>query len=233
MKLSKTISSESDLPQTDCAVNLRLAGRLCVVVGGGEVGVRKVERLLQTGARVRLIEPAPGAKIESDRLELVRRPYVKTDLIGAFLVVAATDKPELNADIAADARKLGALVSLVDDPAASDFTLPAVRQLGDLRLAVSTNGRSPALAALLAEELVAGLDGWELALQIASCLRGWYLTGRGETAYNRPVLRQLIEGGLVKLLQERRFEAVDRLLIETCGAGCSLAALGLHLPEGL
>lgn len=233
MKLSKTISSESDLPQADCAVNLRLAGRLCVVVGGGEIGMRKVERLLQSGARVRLIEPESEVKIASDRLQLVRRPYGKTDLIGAFLVVAATGNRELNTGIAADARKLGALVSLVDDPAASDFTLPAVRQLGDLRLAVSTNGRSPALAALLADELGAGLDGWEQALQLASRLRGWYLTGKGETAYNRPVLRQLIEGGLIELLQARRFDAVDRLLIETCGAGCSLAALGLHLPEGI
>jgi precorrin-2 dehydrogenase len=216
----------------DCSVNLQLSGRLCVVVGGGRVGRRKAEVFLAAGATVRLIDPRSKPLDRPVGVEVLRRVYRAEDLAGALLVVAATDQPEINRQVAADALQRGLLVSVVDTSAPSDFSLPAVCQQGDLRLAVSTAGRSPAMAVLVAEHLAEVLEpGWGLAIEIAARLRAWQLTRPDHPAYNPAILRQLINQGLVEQLSARRFDLVDQLLDATCGAGCTLEGLGLKLPR--
>lgn len=216
----------------DCPINLRLTGRICVVVGAGRVGWRKARRLLAAGARIRLIDPRGQFKDPAENFELIRREYRPTDLEGAFLVVAASDRPEVNQRVANDARQRGLLVNVADGGTGGDFTLPAVRQLGRLRLTVSTAGQSPALAALLADRLLESLEpGWDQALELIGRLREWQLTHPDQTAYNRSILCRLIDQGLVELLSEHRYRQVDQLLRESCGAGCSLATLGLNFPR--
>jgi precorrin-2 dehydrogenase/sirohydrochlorin ferrochelatase len=203
-----------------------------VVVGGGRVGRHKAEVFLAAGARVRLIDPHCATLDPPVGVEILCRAYQEDDLAGALLVVAATDQPEINRQVAADARQRELLVSVVDNSSPSDFSLPAVRGQGSLRLAVSTSGRSPAMAGLVADHLAATLEsGWELAVEIAGCLRAWQLTHSEHPAYNPAILRQLINQGLVEQLSARRFDLVDQLLEETCGAGCTLDALGLKLPR--
>jgi precorrin-2 dehydrogenase / sirohydrochlorin ferrochelatase len=138
-------------------VNLALEGRAAVVVGGGEVAARKVQALLAAKAHVTVIAPQLCDDLEAlaaeKRIVAHGRPYRAGDLAGAFVAVAATDDEVLNARVAVDAAALNVLVNVVDRPALCTFTVPATLHRGDLTMAVSTEGRCPALAGILREEL--------------------------------------------------------------------------------
>ena len=143
---------------------LDLRGRNCLVVGGGAVAERKVESLLECGALVKVVtREATSALAElarSGSIELGLRDYISDDLLGIFLVIAATDDPTVQARIGSEAKERGLLVNVVDDPANCTFIVPAVARRGELSIAVSTGGRSPALAARIREKLE-GLFGPE------------------------------------------------------------------------
>jgi precorrin-2 dehydrogenase/sirohydrochlorin ferrochelatase len=134
-----------------------LETRRCVVVGGGEVAARKLAGLLAAGARVTVISPEVSSEVgrltAEGRITLLQRPYESGDLAGAFLVIAATDDSPTNAAVWQEAGRLGCLINAVDDPAHSNFILPAVVRRGEVNLAISTGGASPALARRLREQL--------------------------------------------------------------------------------
>jgi precorrin-2 dehydrogenase/sirohydrochlorin ferrochelatase len=138
-------------------LNLALEGRAAVVVGGGEVAARKVQNLLAAKANVTVIAPqlCDGIVALADEKRIVahRRPYSTEDLAGAFVAIAATDDEGLNARVAEDAAAMNVLVNVVDRPALCTFTVPATVRRGDLTLAIATEGRCPALAEILREEL--------------------------------------------------------------------------------
>jgi len=214
----------------DYPLQLNLQQRLCVVVGAGSVGLRKVEGLLAAGARVRLVSAALP-EILPPALELVARPYRQGDLAGALLAFAATDDPQVNAAVAAEARAAGILVNRADDPAAGDFALPAVLRRGELTLTVATGGGSPALAALLREELAHQFgDEWAEVVELLAALRRKRLTVPPKGEYNREILRRLLRGGLPGLLAARDAAGADRLLGEIVGE--SLETLGIRLSKG-
>jgi siroheme synthase-like protein len=157
---------------------LRLSGRRCVVVGGGEVGLEKVEGLLACDADVTLI--APEAVPDLARLALEgsirweRRPYESSDLDGALIAIAATDDTDLNIRVFEDAEKRSMLVNVVDVPPLCNFILPAIVRTGPLAIAISTAGASPALAKRMKRE-IADLFGESYA-SLAILLndaRGW------------------------------------------------------------
>jgi len=129
---------------------LDLRGRRCVVVGGGAIGERKVDSLLAAGARVTLVSPALTPRLAAlaaaGLLAHRRRLFRRADVRGAALVIAATGVSAVDAAVAAEARRRRALVNVVDRPAECDFILPSVLRRGGLQIAVSTGGRSPALA---------------------------------------------------------------------------------------
>jgi precorrin-2 dehydrogenase / sirohydrochlorin ferrochelatase len=131
-------------------VFLDLRGRRCLVVGGGEIGERKTRALLECGARVTIVSPllTPGlaALAASGRLVHRARPFVRSDPRGCALAVAATGDPRVDRVVAAAARRWRALVNVVDRPQHCDFIVPAVLRRGELQIAVSTGGRSPAIA---------------------------------------------------------------------------------------
>ncbi len=131
----------------------------CVVVGGGPVAERKVEGLLEAGASPTIISPTLTDGLRSlaqaGRLEYIARVFGSGDLHGAVLAIAATGNRAVNADVASEARRLGILVNVVDDPDAGNFTTMGSVRRGDLLLAVSTGGTSPALAALIRRKLAA------------------------------------------------------------------------------
>jgi siroheme synthase-like protein len=126
-----------------------LAGHRCVVVGGGPIGERKARALLDCGARVVVVSPVVTPALASlaaaGRIEHRARPFLASDVRGCRLVVAATGGAADRAVVAA-ARKRGVLVNAVDRPAWCDVILPSVLRRGELQIAVSTGGRSPALA---------------------------------------------------------------------------------------
>jgi precorrin-2 dehydrogenase/sirohydrochlorin ferrochelatase len=128
-------------------VNLRVAERSCLVVGGGRVAAGKVQGLLDAGAVVDVVAPAFAAELATrDDIGRIERSYRPADLDGRWLVITATDDPTVNAGVAADATGRGLWVNSADDPDNCSFTLPARVRRGDLLIAISTGGRSPAMA---------------------------------------------------------------------------------------
>jgi precorrin-2 dehydrogenase/sirohydrochlorin ferrochelatase len=130
-------------------VVLNIDGRLCCVVGAGKVAERKVQSVLKAGARVRVVglDPTPQLmKLAHDKqIECYQRRFVDADLTGCWMVFAATDDDEVNAHVGALANEQGILFGHAAG-GSSDFMLPAVLDIGDLQIAVSTNGASPLYA---------------------------------------------------------------------------------------
>ena len=143
-------------------INLNLANRLCIVLGGGKVAWRKVKVLLESGAKIRVVSPQLidefMARVERNEIEYCQKVYEKADLKGSFLVICATDSKIVNMAAARMAHEMGALVNVVDDSYPSDFTVPAQVRRGDLLLTVSTNGKSPEIARQLRKELASVYD---------------------------------------------------------------------------
>ena len=151
---------------------LDLRGRRCLVVGGGAVAERKVEALREARARVVVVSPtltsALGALATAGVIEHRARRFRRYDTHGCALVVAATGVGAVDDAVAAAARRVRALVNVVDRPAACDFILPSVLRRGDLQIAVSTGGKSPALAREIRRWLEAqiGEDYGELVARV-------------------------------------------------------------------
>ena len=140
---------------------LKLAGRPCIVIGAGNLAESKIESLRAAHARVTVIAPEARASIQdlaaSGEVEWLRREYVGGDLAGNFLVVAATDNAAVNRAVFAEAEAANILCNAVDDPPFCDFYFPSVVRRGDLQIAISTAGASPALAQRLRKEINAQL----------------------------------------------------------------------------
>ena len=136
---------------------LKLEGRQCLVVGSGRVGEPKIEGLLETGARIRVVSldasPAVREWARTGKLELELRSFSDDDLNGAFLAVVATNSRTLNERIYREAQRRGVLCNVVDVPDLCDFYYPAVVNRGDLQIAVSTAGKSPSLAQKIRQQL--------------------------------------------------------------------------------
>jgi precorrin-2 dehydrogenase/sirohydrochlorin ferrochelatase len=136
---------------------VKLDGRRCLVVGAGTVAEAKIESLLLAGASVHTVAPKATPKVRewarNGRIEWRARAYVPGDLAGAFLVITATGSPALHDDIYAEAQSRGVLCNAVDEPQRCDFYFPAVVRRGELQIAISTGGLSPALAQRLRKEL--------------------------------------------------------------------------------
>ncbi len=158
---------------------LKLKGRRCLVVGGGDIGLEKVEGLLACDADVTLIAPIAHPELESLAAEgsiaWEKRAYAGVaDLEGAFMAIAATDDSEVNICVFDDAERRAMLVNVVDVPPLCNFILPAILRTGPLAIAISTAGASPALAKRMKRE-VAELFGEEYArlAVILNDARGW------------------------------------------------------------
>jgi len=157
---------------------LKLTGRRCVVVGGGDIGLEKVEGLLACDGRVVLI--APDAHPELERLaaegsiEWIRREYREGDLEATFIAIAATDDTDVNIAVFDDAERRAMLVNIVDVPPLCNFILPAIVRTGPLAIAISTAGASPALAKRMKAQIAAeyGLPYARLAV-LLNDVRGW------------------------------------------------------------
>ena len=129
---------------------LRLGKRRCLVVGAGRVAAEKIEGLLRAGANVEVVAPRAIPRVrgwaDAGEVRWAARKFRSSDLEGAFLVVAATSSSKLHERIYRQARQRGVLCNVVDDPVHCDFYYGAVVQRGDLQIAISTAGKSPALA---------------------------------------------------------------------------------------
>lgn len=180
---------------------LKLEGRPGLLVGAGNVALEKIGSLLATGVRLRVIAPEANQEIcqlaDEGRLEWVERRFDPSDLDGNFVVIAATDDPEVNATVYRESVRRGILVNSVDDPPHCDFYFGSVVRRGDLQIAISTAGESPAVAQRIRREI----DD-----QLSSDIGPW-LTELGQL--RREILATLPAGderkALLHKLAERQF----------------------------
>jgi uroporphyrin-III C-methyltransferase/precorrin-2 dehydrogenase/sirohydrochlorin ferrochelatase len=138
---------------------LKVAGRRVVVVGGGVVAEGKVESLIEAGACVTVVSPQITSRLEimatAGEISVVKRPYEATDLNDALFVIAATDDPEVQQRVWDDAHARRISVNTVDEPERCDFITPGIIRRGDLIVAISTSGKSPAFTSWLRKRLEA------------------------------------------------------------------------------
>jgi siroheme synthase-like protein len=157
---------------------LKLTGRRCVVVGGGDIGLEKVEGLLACDGNVTLIAPdaiEPLRKLADEgSIDWIQREYRVGDLEATFIAIAATNHTDVNIKVFEDAEKRAMLVNIVDVPPLCNFILPAIVRTGPLAIAISTAGASPALAKRIKSEIAAeyGTHHARLA-ELLNDARGW------------------------------------------------------------
>lgn len=209
---------------------LNITNKRCIVVGGGEVGARKAEGLLICGAKVTVISPNLSPLLVALKrqggISHIAADYDAAYLEGAFLVMGATDSEAVNDRIAKDARARGILVNIADDPQRCDFMLPAVVRRGDLLAAVSTGGKSPALAKKLKKDLLA-LFGPEYAvlLDIMGDLRRQRLARPIPAAENKEIFTALIESDILRHIREGDKKALRECLRQIAGADVEISSI--------
>jgi siroheme synthase-like protein len=211
---------------------LDLRGRPCLVVGGGAVAYAKIVGLLRAGATVTVVAPTVGEAIEAlaarGEVRIFPRPYASEDMRGFGLVIAATNQPEVNRRIASDAQSANALVNVVDAPELSRFIAPAVLERGDLQVAVSTCGVSPAFAVFV-RDCVADVIGPEFATALAILGRVRERLRSRSMEDRRRIQRAIAEGGLAERIRQRDRAGIEGLLCAALGERTTLLDLGLEL----
>jgi len=209
---------------------LDVSKKQCLVVGGGAVGTRKVRTLLECDARVTVVSsefsPRLQALASQNRVTLKNRPYRFQDLEGMFLVIGATDAEALNRRISKDAARRNMLCNIADRPEACNFILPAIVEQGDLVIAISTSGRSPAFAKHLRQKLAAEFGPeYGRFLDVMGAVREKLLAEKHAPEAHKPLFEKLIAAGIVDLIREGDEKKIDALLREILGAEFSLAFL--------
>ncbi len=196
---------------------LRIEGRRCLVIGGGKVAERKVRGLLDSGARVVVISPELSdglAKLrEEGTIAWEARGYQTGDVAGFFLVMAATDDPLVQDLAQADAERHRILLNVADVPEKCNFILPALVQRGALSLAVSTSGKSPALAKKLRQELEVWLgEEYELITEAMGMIRPIVLGQNLPQAENEKIFQGLLDGGILEIIGQHDWPALQAYL---------------------
>ncbi|MGM0424719.1 MAG: precorrin-2 dehydrogenase/sirohydrochlorin ferrochelatase family protein [Thermodesulfobacteriota bacterium] len=200
-------------------VFLDLRGKSCLVAGAGQVGRRKISRLLQAGpARITVLDPGldpdllpePG---QESKLILLQREFCPEDLQGVFLVFACTGDAGTNSYICGLCQERDILCNSANQAQESGFILPAMHSAGDLQIAVSTSGKSPALAAQIKKE-VGRAYGWEYALwlRLLGRIRSRLLQVQGHCPDNREIFRSLLDQGILQALQNRDETSLQAIL---------------------
>ncbi len=205
-------------------VYLDIENQKCLVVGGGSVGTRKVMTLLSCGASITVVSPKVTDELlglaRKKAIALKRRSYQTPDLEGVILVIGATDDEQLNGLVSRDARHLNKLCNIVDRPEACNFIIPSVISRGDLVVAISTSGKSPAFSKKMRKELESQF-GEEYAefLQLMGAIRQKLLANGKEPEYYKPLFEKLVNSELVGMIKNKNKEGIDLLLKKTLGKG--------------
>jgi precorrin-2 dehydrogenase/sirohydrochlorin ferrochelatase len=186
-----------------------LNGKKAVMVGGGHIAERKVGTLLECGANVTVIAPSATdglrALASEGRIAWIARRYDEGDLAGAFCTYAATNDTAVNTAIFAEAERNSQLCNVVDVPPLCNFIVPSIVRRGDLSIAISTSGNSPALAKKLREDLTGQFGPeWEALNDLLGRLRPEVKRRYPEEAPRNDVLARMLDAGVLDLLRAGR-----------------------------
>ena len=198
-------------------VSLVLSDKLCLVVGGGRVAERKVNSLLDCGARVQMVCPELTPNLDKmaalGKINYRRGTYQTSDLAGVFLVVCAVNNKEVNQRIAADCAERNLLVNVVDQPDLCNFIVPAIMRRGDLTMAVSTGGKSPLLARHFRKELEKGYGvQYEEYLDLLGELRQKVIHQVTDEEKKMEILAGMVSPEILVLVQENRLDLIKERL---------------------
>lgn len=219
-------------------VFLDLRGRSAVVVGGGEVALRKVETLLAAGARVKVVAPELHRGLEElvaqGEVGLRRREYESGDLEGAYLVIAATSDPEVNREVSAEASRRNLLLNVVDAPDLCGFIVPSVIRRDEMTVAISTGGMSPALAKRMRQKLEEVLvPEYGPFLQLLGTLRPRVRHELPVPAQREAFWAEVVNSNAFEVFRSRGEEAAMSRIEEILhrvrdGEPCVIVAVGLN-----
>jgi precorrin-2 dehydrogenase/sirohydrochlorin ferrochelatase len=197
-------------------VFLDIAGKPVIVIGGGNIAHQKVVGLLKAGAEVTVVSPELNEEMAAlagqGQFRHIKRDYEPGDLEGYALAFVATDDRSVNATVADEGKARKVWVNAVDDPPYCDFIMPGMAQKGDLIIAISTSGRSPAMARKMREEIEEFLtDDYAAMLELAAEVRA-ELREQGKLI-DADIWNKALDADLKKLLAEgKQAEARERLL---------------------
>lgn len=205
-------------------VNLDIQNRKCLVVGGGSVSTRKVMMLLECGAIITVVSPDVSDELlelaEKKVIEWKKSHYEASDINGIFLVIGATDNEELNWQINKDAERQYKLCNIADRPEACNFILPSIVNRGNLVIAISTSGKSPAFAKKMRQDLEKQFgEEYDEFLQLMGAIRKKALSEKHEPEAHKHLFEQLINRGLVDMVKTHDEERINSLLLEIFGKG--------------
>ena len=209
-----------------------VTGRPCIVIGGGEVAARKVESLIEAGARVTVVSPRLSpplqAAVARGIVTHIARDYAPGDIRGCVLVYAATDDSKLHRELAAEARTLGIPINVADVPELCSFIAPAVVKRGALQIAISTGGASPAFAARIRRELEDRFGAeYALMLDLMRAARRRLHAEEIAPVERMRRLTELANSALPDAIAAGDVAAVERILAAHLGEGVGLAQLGI------
>jgi len=211
-------------------IHLDIKNRNCLIVGGGAVGTRKVNTLLECGAHVTVVSPDPTPHLaqlaSGGSITLKKRTYRSDDLTDMFLVIGATDDEILNRQVSEDAERAQILCNIADRPEVCNFILPSIVRRGDLVITISTSGKSPALAKHLRQKLETQF-GREYAdfLILMGAIRQKLLSKAHEPEAHKALFNQLIDSDLIQLMRAGKTEEINSLLYKILGKGYKIETL--------
>jgi len=196
---------------------LNIQGKKCLVAGGGKVALRKVKVLLEHGANVEIVSPVFCPELNQlaadGAIRAIQRDYNSEDLQHAFIAIAATDDAKTNERIASEARRKGVLTNVVDDPKHSDFILPSYFERGDIIVAVSTSGRSPALARKIRSQLETDFKAENMQLAVVTEEVRSKLKQQGITASSDAWQQVLSLDSIIELLRQGKNQEAKELML--------------------
>ena len=203
---------------------LDLHNKNVLVVGGGKVAERKILNLLKYGCRIRVVSPGLTSQLEKlvveKKIQHIPEQSLNKAMDEASIVIAATDDPVVNEKIASRAKEKGLLVNAVDQPQDCNFIMPSIVKSGNLQIAISTGGKSPALAKKIRKELQA-LFGSEYGslVELLGMLRTEVLAQGGTSSKNKPFFENLVSSDLLDLIRKGDIDGIRAALESTLGAG--------------
>ena len=211
-------------------INLNIRNRNCLVVGGGSVGTRKVMALADCGAVVTVVSPEVAEQLQelADKgsIELKKRFYRSSDLEGMFIVIGTTDNETVNQQISVDAQRHKVLCNIADHPEACNFILPSIVDRGDLVIAISTSGTSPAFAKKMRTDLEKQFGGeYAEFLRIMGAIRKKLLKNDHEPEAHKNLFEQMINRDLIDMIRNGKKKKINSLLFDILGEGYDLDLL--------
>lgn len=201
---------------------LDLDNRKVIVVGGGEVAERKIKNLLHYGCKIYISSPhlSPHLKQLVAEHKIHQISYESLDMYmdDAFMVIAATDDPEVNTQIASQAKERGVLVNAVDQPKDCNFIMPSIVKRGDLQIAISTAGKSPALAKKIRKEMDSMFGPeYDSFIELLGLLRIKLLSHGQPSSKNKIIFQKLVDSNLLELIKKGNRRGVRNTLKSILG----------------